>query len=120
MADLSGKVAVITGGNSGIGFATAREFKRLGAKVAITGRNGVLEAAKQLGEDVLGITADVTKLEDLDRLFAIARIADSDNTFNAVCGSLLACHTDPALGQLGFEGFGQSVVAVAGCAFEDV
>jgi NAD(P)-dependent dehydrogenase (short-subunit alcohol dehydrogenase family) len=70
MADLKGKIAVITGGNSGIGFATAHEFKRLGAKVAISGRTGVSEAAKQLGEDVLGITADVSKLEDLDRLFA--------------------------------------------------
>jgi NAD(P)-dependent dehydrogenase (short-subunit alcohol dehydrogenase family) len=70
MADLTGKVAVITGGNSGIGFATAQEFKRVGAKVAISGRTEVSEAAKQLGEDVLGITADVTKLEDLDKLFA--------------------------------------------------
>jgi NAD(P)-dependent dehydrogenase (short-subunit alcohol dehydrogenase family) len=70
MADLTGKVAVITGGNSGIGFATAQEFKRLGAKVAISGRTGVNEAAKQIGNDVIGITADVTKLEDLDRLFA--------------------------------------------------
>jgi NAD(P)-dependent dehydrogenase (short-subunit alcohol dehydrogenase family) len=70
MADLTGKVAVITGGNSGIGFATAQEFKRLGAKVAISGRTGVSEAAKQLGDNVLGITADVSKLEDLDRLFA--------------------------------------------------
>ncbi len=69
MSDLTNKVAVITGGNSGIGFATAKEFIRLGAKVAITGRTDVAEAAKKLGEDVLGITADVKNLSDLERLF---------------------------------------------------
>jgi NAD(P)-dependent dehydrogenase (short-subunit alcohol dehydrogenase family) len=70
MSDLTNKVAVITGGNSGIGLATAKEFIRLGAKVAITGRTGVTEAAKELGEDVLGITADVKKMADLEHLFA--------------------------------------------------
>jgi NAD(P)-dependent dehydrogenase (short-subunit alcohol dehydrogenase family) len=66
---LSGKVAVVTGGNSGIGFATAKEFRSQGAKVAISGRTKVAEAAKELGDDVLGITADVKNFADLDRLF---------------------------------------------------
>lgn len=69
MSKLSGKVAVVTGGNSGIGFATAQEFRGQGAKVAISGRTKVADAAKELGEDVLGITADVTKFADLENLF---------------------------------------------------
>lgn len=69
MLNLSGKVAVVTGGNSGIGFATAKEFRNQGARVAISGRNKVAEAAKELGEDVLGITADVKSLSDLENLF---------------------------------------------------
>jgi NAD(P)-dependent dehydrogenase (short-subunit alcohol dehydrogenase family) len=69
MSKLSGKVAVVTGGNSGIGFATAKEFKEQGAKVAISGRSKVVEVAKDIGVDVLGVTADVTKFADLDNLF---------------------------------------------------
>jgi NAD(P)-dependent dehydrogenase (short-subunit alcohol dehydrogenase family) len=69
MSTLQGKVAVVTGGNSGIGFATAKEFRAQGAKVAISGRSEVAKAAKELGEDVLGVTADVKSLVDLDQLF---------------------------------------------------
>jgi NAD(P)-dependent dehydrogenase (short-subunit alcohol dehydrogenase family) len=69
MSNLSGKVAVITGGNSGIGFATAKEFSNQGAKVAISGRTDVDGAAKKLGSDVLGVSADVRSLGDLERLF---------------------------------------------------
>jgi NAD(P)-dependent dehydrogenase (short-subunit alcohol dehydrogenase family) len=69
MSNLLGKVAIVTGGNSGIGFATAKEFRSQGAKVAISGRTKVTEAAKELGEDVLGIRADVTKFSDLENLF---------------------------------------------------
>jgi NAD(P)-dependent dehydrogenase (short-subunit alcohol dehydrogenase family) len=70
MSKLSGKVAVVTGGNSGIGFATAKEFRSQGAKVAISGRTRVLETARELGDDVLGVAADVKSFTDLDRLFA--------------------------------------------------
>ena len=72
MGKLKGKVAVITGGNSGIGLATAREFVEHGAKVAISGRDQKTldEAAKQLGSDVLAVRADVAKLADIDKLFA--------------------------------------------------
>lgn len=68
MIDLSGKKAVITGGNSGIGFSTAALFKQLGADVIITGRSKekVDSAAAQLG--VTGIVADAAILTDTDRL----------------------------------------------------
>ena len=77
MPDLKGKVAIITGGNSGIGRATAAEFVRLGAKVVISGRDqGALEkAAHEIGDDALAVRADVTKLSDLDRLFERTREA---------------------------------------------
>jgi NAD(P)-dependent dehydrogenase (short-subunit alcohol dehydrogenase family) len=68
---LKNKVAVITGGNSGIGLATAREFKGNGARVVIFGRNRKTldEAAAGLGGDALAIQGDVRNLADLDRLF---------------------------------------------------
>jgi NAD(P)-dependent dehydrogenase (short-subunit alcohol dehydrogenase family) len=71
MSDLTGKVAVVTGGNSGIGLATAQEFRARGAAVAISGRNAqaVDEAARRLGDDVLGVTADVQDVTALERLF---------------------------------------------------
>ncbi len=77
MPDLTDKVAVITGGNSGIGRATAAELVRLGTKVVISGRDeGALEkAAHEIGGDAIAVRADVTKLSDLDRLFEQTREA---------------------------------------------
>jgi len=68
---LEGKVAVVTGGNSGIGLATARRFVGEGAYVFITGRRqGELDAAvKEIGKNVTGVQGDVAKLADLDRLY---------------------------------------------------
>src|SRR5258708_6912885 len=68
---LDGKVALITGGNSGIGLATAKRFVQEGAYVFITGRRQAKldEAVKQIGSNVTGIQGDVAKLGDLDRLF---------------------------------------------------
>jgi NAD(P)-dependent dehydrogenase (short-subunit alcohol dehydrogenase family) len=68
MNNLSGKTAVVTGGNSGIGNATARKLKELGANVVITGRNpeAVESAAKELG--VMGVVADQASLDDIDTL----------------------------------------------------
>jgi NAD(P)-dependent dehydrogenase (short-subunit alcohol dehydrogenase family) len=66
------KIAVVTGGNSGIGLATARAFVANGAKIAIFGRNRrTLDAAAwDLGASTLAVQGDVRKLADLDRLFA--------------------------------------------------
>ena len=62
-----GKVAVVTGGNSGIGLATAKAFGREGAKVAITGRNdATLKAArKELGPEALVMKADVSRVREI-------------------------------------------------------
>jgi NAD(P)-dependent dehydrogenase (short-subunit alcohol dehydrogenase family) len=71
MGKLDGKIAVITGGNSGIGLATAKRFVQEGAFVFITGRTQAkLDAAvKQVGSNVTGVQGDVAKLADLDRLY---------------------------------------------------
>ena len=69
---LAGKVALVTGGNSGIGLSTARLFATEGAHVFITGRrqSELDTAAKQIGENVTTIQGDVSNLADLDRLYA--------------------------------------------------
>jgi len=71
MKRLEGKVAVVTGGNSGIGLATARRFQEEGARLAIAGRNAhaLLEAAQSIGNDVVTVQADVAKLENIDQLY---------------------------------------------------
>jgi NAD(P)-dependent dehydrogenase (short-subunit alcohol dehydrogenase family) len=75
MAKLNDKVAVITGGTTGIGFATARRFLDEGARVVFTGRTqSTLDAAQaELGERALGVRGDVANLADLDRLYATVR-----------------------------------------------
>jgi NAD(P)-dependent dehydrogenase (short-subunit alcohol dehydrogenase family) len=72
---LAGKIAVITGGNSGIGLATAKRFVEEGAHVVITGRREkeLKEAAALIGRNVTTVVGDVTRLEDLDRLFAVVK-----------------------------------------------
>lgn len=75
MGKLEGKIAVVTGGNSGIGLATAKRFVAEGAYVFITGRRQPeLDAAvKEIGSSVTGVRSDVSNLEDLDRLFAVVK-----------------------------------------------
>jgi NAD(P)-dependent dehydrogenase (short-subunit alcohol dehydrogenase family) len=72
MKRLEGKVAVVTGGNSGIGLATAKRLQDEGARVAIAGRSQKTldEAGNTLGKDTLAVQADVAKLPDLDKLYA--------------------------------------------------
>jgi NAD(P)-dependent dehydrogenase (short-subunit alcohol dehydrogenase family) len=75
MEKLEGKVAVITGGNSGIGLATAERFVSDGAYVFITGRRQrELDAAvKHIGNNVMGVQGNVSNLADLDRLYATVK-----------------------------------------------
>src|ERR1700743_3590485 len=71
MGKLSGKIALVTGGNSGIGLATAKRFGAEGAYVYITGRRqeSLDAAVKEIGSNVTAVQGDVSKLDDLDRLF---------------------------------------------------
>lgn len=72
MEKLAGKIALVTGGNSGIGLATARLFAQHGAEVIITGRRQqvVDEAVASIGGKARGLSVDVSNLDDLDRLYA--------------------------------------------------
>ncbi|HEV2961561.1 MAG TPA: SDR family oxidoreductase [Candidatus Angelobacter sp.] len=72
MDRLKGKVAVVTGGNSGIGLAAAKRFQEEGAKVAISGRSKKTldEAVRTIGNGVVAVQADVAKLADVDKLYA--------------------------------------------------
>ena len=72
MGKLDGKVALVTGGNSGIGLATAKQFVHEGAYVFITGRRGaeLAVAVKEIGRNVTGVQGDVSNVADVERLFA--------------------------------------------------
>jgi len=72
MGKLEGKIALVTGANSGIGLATAKQFVNEGAYVFITGRREaeLAQAVKEIGRNVTGVQGDVSNLDDLDRLFA--------------------------------------------------
>jgi NAD(P)-dependent dehydrogenase (short-subunit alcohol dehydrogenase family) len=72
MRRLEGKVALVTGGNSGIGLATAQRLHEEGARVAISGRNqeSLAQAARSLGTEGLAVRADMSNISDLEMLFA--------------------------------------------------
>ena len=75
MGKLEGKVAVVTGGSSGIGLATAKRLVEEGAHVIITGRREkeLKEAAALIGRNVTTVAGDISRLDDLDRLYAIVK-----------------------------------------------
>src|SRR6202012_1122359 len=72
---LAGKIAVVTGGSSGIGLATAKRFVEEGAHVVISGRreNELKEAAASIRDNVTTVAGDVSRLDDLDRLYAVVK-----------------------------------------------
>ena len=78
MGQLSGKTALVTGGNSGIGLATAQRFAAEGAHVFITGRNQKTldDAVASVGAEATGIRGDVSNLDDLDNVADAIRAAD--------------------------------------------
>jgi len=75
MGRLEGKVAIITGGSSGIGLATTKRFVAEGAYVFITGRrqSELDSAVEQIGENITGIQGDISNLADLDHLFNVVK-----------------------------------------------
>src|SRR5215475_2081537 len=75
MGKLEGKVAVITGGSSGMALASAKRFVEEGAYVFITGRRqkALDEAVKLIGRNVTGVRGDAANLDDLDRLFDMVK-----------------------------------------------
>jgi len=105
---LANKTALITGGNSGIGLATARLFLAEGARVAIIGRNKkTLDAAAEtLGSDVLAIRADVTDVESLEQ--AVATTAERFGELDVVFANAGIAEPSP-LGQTSLETFEQVI-----------
>jgi NAD(P)-dependent dehydrogenase (short-subunit alcohol dehydrogenase family) len=87
MNKLEGKIALITGGNSGIGLATAKQFVNEGAYVFITGRREqeLAAAIKEIARNVTGVQGDVSNLGDLDRLFT--HIQREKGRLDSVCAN---------------------------------
>src|SRR3984893_2380195 len=99
MGKFEGKIALTTGGNSGIGLATAKQFVNEGAYVLITGRREpeLAAAVKEIGKNVIGVQGDVSNLEDLDRL--VARIESEKGKIDIVLANAGGANFAP-LGQI--------------------
>src|SRR5713101_7371625 len=109
MGKLEGKVAVVTGGNSGIGLATAQRFVKEGAQVFITGRrqSELDKAVKLIGKNVTGVQGDVANLADLDRLYSTVKqkagridivFANAGGGEFAPLGAITQAHFDKTFG----------------------
>src|SRR5947209_5056078 len=92
MGKLEGKIALVTGGNSGIGLATAKQFVNEGGYVFIAGRRDLAAAVKEIGSNVTGVQGDVSNLGDLDRLFA--QIEQEKGRLDIVFGKITEEHYD--------------------------
>jgi NAD(P)-dependent dehydrogenase (short-subunit alcohol dehydrogenase family) len=105
---LANKIALITGGNSGIGLATARIFVAEGAKVAITGRNKKTldAAAEELGKGVLALQAEITDVKQTER--AVAAAAEAFGKFDILFANAGIGGTSP-VGQTTLEQFEQII-----------
>jgi NAD(P)-dependent dehydrogenase (short-subunit alcohol dehydrogenase family) len=106
---LAGKIAVVTGGSSGLGLATTQRFVDEGAFVFITGRrqSELDEAVKQIGENVMAVQGDISNLADLDRLYTIVKeqqgridvlFANAGLGEFAPLGSITEAHYDKTFG----------------------
>ncbi|WPR77241.1 SDR family NAD(P)-dependent oxidoreductase [Algoriphagus sp. NG3] len=104
MSTLKDKVAVITGGNAGIGLATAKEFVAQGAQVIITGRNQqtIDEAVGMLGNNTVGIQADVSRIKDIENL--VAKVESQFGKVDVLLVNAGVSHQEP-IGQLSEEIF---------------
>jgi NAD(P)-dependent dehydrogenase (short-subunit alcohol dehydrogenase family) len=109
MGKLEGKVAVITGGSSGMALATAQAFVAEGAYVFITGRRQETldEAVRLIGRNVTGVQGDASKLDDLDRLFDTVKrerghidvlFASAGSGESAMLGDITEAHFDTVFG----------------------
>jgi len=108
MSKLTNKVAVVTGGNAGIGFATAKEFIAQGAKVVITGRKQSLidEAVNELGSNAIGILSDASNLKDTDAL--VNKVSSLYGKVDVLFVNAGVFYPTP-IGQLTEEGFDEQM-----------
>lgn len=108
MSKLKSKVAVVTGGNAGIGFATAREFISQGARVVITGRNQSLvdDAVKELGSNAVGFVSNASSVKDSEAL--ASKVADLYGKVDVLFVNAGVFYPTP-IGQISEEGFDEQM-----------
>lgn len=108
MSKLNGKIAVVTGGNSGIGYATAKEFIAQGAKVVITGRNqsAIDTAVEELGNDTIGILSNASSVKDTEAL--VQKVKEKYGKVDILFVNAGVFYPTP-VGQISEEGFDEQI-----------